>query len=252
MRNFRALVAICGVAAFGAVGCSPPSAETYAARIDREAENDAALKAMRETDPAFYGTLRGRASSRLAAGDSIGEVRTEMMAEVRSYTLRQAPNVAAAPTAQLMRVIETERDLIRHLQSTDVGNCAAFAMSGLPMGYQPRGEVVELVNTAASARLVAAKAGREGPVRRGDITEADGQALYAALVAEGVPEAATAALFDGSLSMLPARTQCDTTAAFYDAMLALPPESRPRVAAVVLTAAAEAGATDAGNAPAPG
>ena len=247
MRNFRAIIAICGVSAFGAVGCSPQTAETYAARIDREADNDAALNALRETDPAFYGMLRGRASSRLAGGASSAEVRTEMMTEVRTYTLRQAPNVAAAPGLQLMRVIETERDLIRQLQATDVTTCAAYAMRGLPVGYQPRGDILALVNTAATARLAAAKAGREKPVRRGDVTADDGQALYAGMVAEGVPEAATAALFDGSLSMHPARAQCDTTVAFYDVMLALPPEGRQRVAAVVLTAAAAAVAAESGG-----
>ena len=247
MRNFGTVVALCVVAAFAAVGCSSPTAETYAAGIDRESETDVALGMLRETDPAFYGSLRGRASTRLASGDSPVAVRTELMSEIRAYTLRQAPYVAAAPAVQLIPVVETERDLIRHLQATDIETCAAFAMRGLPSSYRPRGETLAFVNTAASARLVAAKAGRETPVSRGEVTESDAQALYTAMAAKGLPEAATMALFDGSLPIHPARTQCDVTVAFYDVMLNLPPESRQRVAAVVLKAAAEAIEAESGG-----
>ena len=222
-----------------AVSACTKTAEDHARDMDREANRDAVLGALRDNDPRFYAQIRDRAASRLASGMDEAQVLVSVQGEMRAYGLRQGPNVAKAPGAAVIDVMESEARLIEHLQDTDVGLCAAFAITGMPAGHVPTRTQKTFIDRAATARLVAGKAGRDTPVDRDDPTEADFIAVYQTMLNDGVPEQAAQRFFNEGLGSSTPREQCDVTTAFYSAILGQPRERAEKVSAFVIRTVAE-------------
>lgn len=231
-RHWR--IAAVGLLAALAVSACTKSAEDHARDFDRAADDNIVLTALRDTDPVFYQQMRDRAASRQAAGVPDREVVAAIQTEMRAYTGRQAPFVASAPGADVLAVLRTEEAVIQHLQRTDVAMCAAFAMTGLEIGYRPDAPLQALLDTAAAARLKAARAGQDDPQDRQEPAQADFLALYASMQAAGVPEAHLQQFFGEGMDGAPARQQCDVTTAFYGAILAQPTARAEQVAAYVI------------------
>lgn len=237
MRGLRAFGLI-AVAAVVVAGCTK-TAEDYAADVDRSADQDVVLKTLRETDPTFYGQIRDRAAGRLAAGEKEPEVLAAVQTEMRAYGLRQAPYVSAAPGASVIEVMQAEKAVIEHLQRTDVSTCAQFAMAGLPTGYQPDGQMKSLIDRAASARLLAAQAGKASPQQRTEPGEADFIAVYQTMVDGGLNEAEAQQFFGAGLGSASERQKCDVTTAFYNAILSQPTARAENVSAFIIKTVAE-------------
>lgn len=239
MRGFKVFgtVTVAAVALVLA-GCTK-TAEDYAADVDRSADQDVVLKTLRETDPTFYGQIRDRAAGRLAAGEKEPEVLAAVQNEMRAYGLRQAPYVSAAPGAAVIEVMQAEKAVIEHLQRTDVATCAQFAMAGLPTGYQPDGQMKSLIDRAASARLLAAQAGKASPQQRTEPSQADFMAVYQTMIDGGMNEADAQQFFGTGMGSAPERQQCDVTTAFYSAILAQPPVRAQTVSAFIIKTVAE-------------
>lgn len=246
MRQQKLFASAAVLAMALAVAACSRSAEDYAADVDRSAEQDVVLKTLKETDPIFYGQVRDRAAGRLAAGETEPDVLAAVQNEMRAYGLRQAPHVAAAPGASVIEVMQAEKAVIEHLQRTDVATCAQFAMAGLPVGYQPNGQMKALIDRAASARLLAAQAGRASPQQRSDPSQADFAAVYQTMLDGGLNEADAQQFFGTGMGSAPERQQCDVTTAFYSAILAQPRARAETVSAFIIKTVAEQMAPAAG------
>lgn len=236
-RHWR--IAAVGLVAALAVSACTKTAEDHAQDFDREADKNAVLTTLRDTDPVFYQQIRDRAASRLAAGTPDRDVVASLHSEMRAYTTRQAPFVASAPAAQVLEVMRTEAAVIDHLKQTNVELCAAFAMTGLEGGVQLDAPLKALIDAAAAARLRAGRSGQDDPQDRQEPAQADFLALYASMEGAGVPEADLQRFFGEGLDGATVRQQCDVTTAFYHAILAQPPARAEQVAAYVIKTVAE-------------
>lgn len=237
MRRLRAF-GVMAIATVVMTACTK-TAEDYAADVDRSANQDVVLKTLRETDPTFYGQIRDRAAGRLAAGEKEPEVLAAVQTEMRAYGLRQAPYVSAAPGASVIEVMQAEKAVIEHLQRTDVATCAHFALAGLPTRYQPDGQMKSLIDRAASARLMAAQAGKASPQQRADPSQADFVAVYQTMLDGGLNEADAQQFFGVGMASAPDRQKCDVTTAFYSAILAQPTARAETVSAFIIKTVAE-------------
>jgi len=151
------------------------------------------------------------------------------------------PNIARAPTPELVRYAQTQSAAIETLARLSPELCAKVAAGTLSATDRPPRETWMSSGRVTAAALAAARAGIDRPVQRatGPITEAEGEALTRALQRGGIsPELLAVMRSPEGAAGAPPTQQCEATRAMSAAIASLPPEQAARWTAALLTGGA--------------
>lgn len=209
-------------------------------QFDDYAANDAMMQTFSETYPADWAAFRNE----MIGGASSGSLSSQDMAArghdfMRQFMLRKTAALVAAPDAEMVAMIRADGAFLRYLQANDLAACATHAMEGLGPDARISPEALALMTASVSQRLRSARAGEDTPASRDAVSEADGNALGDAMIASGVPMEQVDALFSGSVTVAPDRTQCDATVGLYDGLDRLPAPQAARLYASIIQGAAQ-------------
>jgi len=155
----------------------------------------------------------------------------------RNIVISRLSDMASAPSPQLLALLDGQRDLIVELKKENTGYCAAFGMSGLPLGAQLSPRALSMLNSLGVVQLRAERAGIDHPTERSAITPADVQGLRNAMMADGASADLVALVFASpGLQTASVSDQCEGSVALYRGMADLPPESGARIFSTILIA----------------
>ena len=217
-----------------------------AAQIEREFDQLAeaktddgyALKAFKDNFPKDYAALKAKAVKAYRDGVSEQEAERIGFDHMRSFILDHAEDTAAAPMADLVSMLRSQRDVLFSLERTSVQHCADFAMRGLSLGAQLDPESNALVARATIIQLQTTRAGIDKPTRWAKITDRDGPALGAALRRTGASEVLINKIANG-LDFAPAADQCAGSVALMRAIASMPDEQAARWMSMMLLESAK-------------
>jgi hypothetical protein len=238
-RTFSSGARACatGMAAAAAVlflgACSnQPSADSpegvEAQLLRSPSDHDAAL-ALKANYPQVYQDLLRRTAAAIRARGGQTASR-EVSAFMARFVASKANAVASAPDRDLQRIGGAQASLIRALRDENVALCADYAVRGLRPGSRLSPATQALLGRLAVYVIEAARAGeRPGRTQRPPLSQADGQALFAAMRAR---DPATAeAVERGTAVSLPPEGQCRAGLLLYETVTGLPAATSANVTA---------------------
>jgi len=155
----------------------------------------------------------------------------------RNVMISRLSDMASAPTPQLLALLGGQRDFIVELQKENPAYCAAFGMSGLPMGAHLSPRALSMINDLAVVQFRAERAGIDHPTERSAITPDDVQGLRQAMARGGASNDMITLIFaNPGLQAASVKDQCDGSVVLYRGLGDLPPESGARVFSTILMA----------------
>jgi hypothetical protein len=213
-------------------------AATGTQAIERELANDPTFKALNAAFPDEHAALLSVVSARHRAGASEAQIKDAAFRYMRDFTIRHAPDVAAAPAPELRDYAATQAGFIRALRDQDPQLCAAFAFTGLGEDTQLGGKAERAMRKGVEAQIRAARAGRDNPVARAKPDRTDMQSMVRALGRKGARPDQVEAIGNGGWRQLGASEQCDLGVRLYEAVASLPAETGARVSASLVETSA--------------
>lgn len=216
---------------------------------NRSAEADNALANLAD-DPRFGGAYRVMAQEfpedfvkmkaqlrQIAlSATSLQDARERGMALTQQWVAQRRPYLASASDEAVSALIVDQEATLRHLQTTDVTNCASFGMDGkMQATVLPDQVLTDLAAHSFTDTLLAVKSGMErGNPGKAEVSGADMAALLAGVhdlhPAPGLEDV----IISGKLVSAPVETQCAATLLITKATNRLAQPQRARVAKYLL------------------
>jgi hypothetical protein len=142
---------------------------------------------------------------------------------MQSFVERNARSVAAA-SDELLEAHADQYVIVAHtLQEENIPQCAAFLMRGeMTDGFEPSARLRAQTGALSTLVLKAIKSGKILGRQRGELTDAQAQQFYEALVATGLDARLIDAFYDDTLSSVSLTDQCATGVAVVTARANLP------------------------------
>ncbi len=237
-----AVVPIVGADARAQSQLAPPSLDLAKARaallakLADAAEYQGFINGLRIDFPDVY-----EKSLELAAAENLGAQKNgaDLYLTKAVMLLRESFGVEAARAgAQAMqRVFDSQLDVMRHLERSDVSLCVDYLNGGSNGNFVAfTGANRTLMGEAAHLGLLAILDGKEKKIAREPPTDEDFSALELALRAAGLSSNAVGALLDGKKPdpPIPDAEMCKAGIAYFEALKALPESTRSRLYALAL------------------
>ncbi len=216
-----------------------PKAEVERILNERGAA-DPLLSAIAEAFPEEWRTMRSELADDIKSSISSSEVERRAHARSRAFMISRASSTAAASSESLVAVAAAEAALISQLQKDNQQACADFAVRGLQPGSALSQAAIDQIGRSARARVFATREGIDTPASREPASEADWEAVFAAMEALGATNSTIQAFSNPSAANT--RQQCDGGVYLYQAIASLPQEQAARVFAELTVEAAKSSA----------
>jgi hypothetical protein len=215
------------------------SRDQIASELDDLAQSDLVLSAFSTSFPDEWATMRTELVADIA-DTSIGAAELQMRATqlMRQFVASRALQSASAPSADLNRLVTTERDFIVALSEVDEALCARFGLSGLDGSESLSDNLYRLLSEVAVAKFNSIQSGQIRPEQHGEVTAGDVERLVAGMRTAGADDD-TIALMLGDPATGSVAQQCSGSVALYRALEAMPNEQAARIYAAILRPANE-------------
>lgn len=215
------------------------SRDQLASELDELAQSDRVLSAFSASFPDEWATMRAELVGDMA-DPAIGQAELQMRATqlMRQFVASSALQMASAPSADLKRLLTTERDFIIALSEADESLCARFGLTGLDGSESLSDSLYRLLSDVAVARFNSIKSGQARPEQHGEVTDGDVERLVEGMRSASADEDTIALMLSdpatGSVTQ-----QCGGSVALYRALEAMPNEQAARIYAAILRPANE-------------
>lgn len=160
------------------------------------------------------------------------------MAEMRRFSRENAKNIAAAPSALLVKYLIQQRDLLSYLKIENSLLCAQLVTGKYVYTSAPRPpQLIQRLSALSDTFLRAARQGIDQPEPRiyWKLSEADLDAYATAIALFGITTK-QASMMDSNATLLAASPaeQCEVGVLMYKGASTLPPEVAANVAAMLV------------------
>jgi hypothetical protein len=217
------------LAALLAAACGGPPTTSD---MDRELSKTRAGQVMKTRFSADYQVALTNLTA-LAGNTTMSDMERSMAAARESSAIRtkHAKNVVNAPVDSLNKVLRTQADLLKAVESNHgAAACSRFANLGVAELPRNVDSLRDPIDLAGEATMNAIADGRDNPVARVAASQEDMEVLLQALAAKGFDDAAFMAIGNGT----PDENDCAYLSTMVSAAIDLPGESGDRVRAALV------------------
>lgn len=216
-------------------------------RVERELTQDPVAgemyRVLRDAFPGEFAKLRDQVIAQAKDRFTEQQIAEGLLTSLIEASQRQMPFVAQAPGFELAAYRRSEIDLVRRLEMIDKNGCADFTMRGATRRMIPDAKLEKLALANRIAKLRAAAAGRDRPVRRPTYTPTmeDWRKIAGLMAAQGLSSDEVATFFD-EIRMGGAQPsdQCRFGLAYLEAISRLPAADANRFYAALVAQATKA------------
>ena len=209
-----------------------PAGRAAAAKIAAVSDYPRFFDRLKADLPVEYRTILDGLAPRVEAGDDVPDPDRWISDAIRTLRLSNGVLAARADSAVLQNVFAMQRAVLGALAGTDKRLCVDFLYGGASRAFDRFASANRgLITEFALANLAAIVSGRQTKAARTAPTDADFDALEAALRDKGLSAPEIAALLDGRQSDPPIADPrlCEIGGIYLDTLTSMPEDARLRI-----------------------
>lgn len=220
----------------GAVGWATEQTVDWNARYESAVMDNPSMAptfaAFKQEYPAEYTRHKAQMVALLADGTSADQMFRAGHEAMRAFMSSKKAAIAQAPSEMLEALRNSQLRTIEALASESQIHCANFVMVGLKPEDRPSKTVMPSIGRTVAIQIRAAAAGERQPAGRSvELSEADLDAWFSAMVDEGMSTDDIEVLAQGRLDTAEPPKQCDLGLKLMRAAASLPPDQADRITA---------------------